>query len=429
MRRVIRQPDPITRQKMERDEDLLALIEPLFQRCRGNVMRLQELLSDEHHIEVAYSTLTRVVRQAGLRTPTRRAGAYHFEPGQEMQHDTSPHRVILGGKSITAQCAALVLAYSRRLFMQYYPRFTRFEAKWFLTEALRFMDGACPTCTIDNTSVIVASGSGPNAQIAPEMAAFGNVFGVTFRPHTVGHADRKARVERPFAYVEGNFLAGRTFQDWSALNQQARAWCEQVANAKPKRALGMSPEAAYVMEKPPLIPLPPYLPPVYQSYFRVVDVEAYVTLDTNRYSVPERLIAQTVEVLKYPDRVRVLYQHNHVADHPRLIGRRDGTITAPGHHQPLAKERAYRGPAAAEQPLMGHSEPLDRYVIELKQRAAGRGVARLRRLLNLKRTYPPDAFEAAIEQALHYGLYDLGRLEHLILERVAGDFFQLGDLE
>ncbi len=149
----------------------MALIEPLFARCRGNVVRLQELLSQEHHREVAYSTLTRLVRQAELRAPKRRAGAYHFEPGQEMQHDTSPHRVILGGKPIIAQCAALVLAYSRQLFMQYYPRFTRFEAKWFLTEALRFMDGACPTCTIDNTSVMVASGSGPEAQIAPEMAA------------------------------------------------------------------------------------------------------------------------------------------------------------------------------------------------------------------------------------------------------------------
>lgn len=429
VRRVIRQPEPSACHKADRDEDLLALIEPLLARCRGNVVRLQELLSDEHHLEVAYSTLTRLVRHAGLRAPKRRAGAYHVEPGQEMQHDTSPHRVTLGGKLVTAQCAALVLAYSRRLFIQYYPRFTRFEAKWFLTEALRFMDGACPTCIIDNTSVMVASGSGPDAQIAPEMAAFGNVFGITFRPHAVGHADRKARVERPFAYVEGNFLAGRTFQDWADLNAQALAWCQQVANAKAKRALGMSPEAAYVMEKPALIALPLYIPPVYQSCFRVVDVEAYVTLDTNRYSVPERLIAHTVEVLKYPDRVRVIYQHQQVADHPRLIGRRDGKITAPGHHQPLAKQRAYRGPAAEEHHLIGHSEGLDRYVSELKQRAAGRGVARLRQLLNLKRTYPADAFEAAIDQALHYGLYDLGRLERLILERVAGDFFQLGDLE
>jgi hypothetical protein len=33
---------------------------------------------------------------------------------------------------------------------------------------------------------------------------------------------------------------------------------------------------------------------------------------------------------------------------------------------------------------------------------------------------------AYIEQALQYGLFDLGRLEDLILKQVAGDFFALG---
>ena len=75
--------------------------------------------------------------------------------------------------------------------------------------------------------------------------------------------------------------------------------------------------------------------------------------------------------------------------------------------------------------LKGHRDVLDRYVDALKQRAPGRGVRRLQRLLTLKRRYPPAPFFAAIEQALHYGLFDLNRLERLILERVAGDFFNL----
>ncbi len=63
----------------------------------------------------------------------------------------------------------------------------------------------------------------------------------------------------------------------------------------------------------------------------------------------------------------------------------------------------------------------------LKKRAPGRGVTKLRRLLELKRTYPAEPFLAAIEQALEYGLFDLSRLERLILERVAGDFFNFGE--
>jgi len=46
-------------------------------------------------------------------------------------------------------------------------------------------------------------------------------------------------------------------------------------------------------------------------------------------------------------------------------------------------------------------------------------------LLELKRTYPSEPFLAAVAQALAYGLFDLNRLEQLILERVAGDFFDL----
>ena len=68
---------------------------------------------------------------------------------------------------------------------------------------------------------------------------------------------------------------------------------------------------------------------------------------------------------------------------------------------------------------------LDRYVAALKKRAPGRGVGKLRRLLELKRTYPAEPFLAAITLALQYGLFDLNRLERLILERVSGDFFDL----
>ena len=152
------------------------------------------------------------------------------------------------------------------------------------------------------------------------MERFGQIFGVTFIPHAVGDADRKAKMERNFFYVERNFLPGRTFKDWKDLNDQARRWCIEMANQKIKRSLGMSPEAAYLMEKPHLQPLPPYLPPVYQTLDRTVNVEGYVQVDTNRYSVPERLIGKEVEVHKLWDRVEIYFKRQQVADHCRCLG-------------------------------------------------------------------------------------------------------------
>ena len=76
---------------------------------------------------------------------------------------------------------------------------------------------------------------------------------------------------------------------------------------------------------------------------------------------------------------------------------------------------------------MGQSERVDRYVEELKKHSSGRGVRSLRKLLDLKRTYPMEAFEKAILEALRYGLYDLSRLEQMILSYVQGDFFTIDE--
>jgi hypothetical protein len=398
-------------------------VREVFKNAKGNVVRVKEILKDHGHT-VPYSTLTRIVRDLDLREDHKvRVGTYTFGPGEEMQHDTSPHQVEIDGKKVKAQCAGLVLAYSRRLFIQYFPAFTRFEARVFLDAAFRFMDGVCPRCIIDNTSVLVAHGSGPDAQIVPEMERFGGIFGVRFVPHAVGDADRKARIERNFAYAEQNFLAGRTFSGWHDVNEQAQRWCQEIANQKMKRSLGMSPDAAYVMEKSHLAPLPPYVPPVYQTFYRTADGAGYVQVDTNRYSVPERLIGKEVEIHKLWERIEVFFKNQKVADHPRLLDRRETRITAPAHHAPL--HHPHEGPSREEKALLGEHAWLDLFVNELKQRVSGRGVRALARLLDLKRTYPAEAFEKAIGEALHYGLYDLSRLEQIILAHVAGDFFTL----
>jgi len=189
----------------------------------------------------------------------------------------------------------------------------------------------------------------------------------------------------------------------------------------------MSPDEAYVMEKPHLLALPAVLPPVYRSVDRTVDIEAYISLDTNRYSVPEYLIGKVVMVHKYLACVVVFFQHKQVADHPRIIGQRNKKKTDPSHHKPLARKRAYQGACSEEKLLLDHNEMLNAYVRGMKKHVHGRGVYRMRRLLNMQRTYPNVPFMAAVEQAQKYGMYDPARLESMILKQVAGEIFRLDD--
>ena len=187
----------------------------------------------------------------------------------------------------------------------------------------------------------------------------------------------------------------------------------------------MSPTEAWLIEKPSLQPLPKVPPPVYLSAQRTVDIEGYVHLDTNRYSVPDTLIGKNVEVLKYWQRVVIYQGRTIVAEHDRELLAREKRITEPGHHRPLNRTKAHQGISMEEQTLIGQDESLDCYVAKLKKQARGRGLVKLRRLLDLKRTYPPVPFQKAVEEALHYGLYDLARLEKMILKNTGDDFLEL----
>lgn len=101
---------------MERDtalDDHVDKIRALHAVCRGKRVRVHEELAAQG-IEVGYSTLTGFARGAGIgAVEKRRVGRYRFEPGQEMQHDNSPHRVVVGGKERKLECASLILCYSR----------------------------------------------------------------------------------------------------------------------------------------------------------------------------------------------------------------------------------------------------------------------------------------------------------------------------
>src|SRR5262249_8226244 len=219
----------------------------LYARCKGNLVRVHEELTAAG-AQFSYQALTAFCRRQGIGHELKEpVGEYHFQPGQEMQHDTSLHRAEIGGQLRPVQTASLVLGFSRMLFFQFFPTFRRFDCKVFLTDALQYLQGACAICLIDNTHVVVLKGTGRDMVPVPEMAAFADRYGFRFQAHAIGHANRSARVERSFRYIETNFLAGRSFRDWADANQQAREWCDKV-NANYRDDLKASPRELFVVD-------------------------------------------------------------------------------------------------------------------------------------------------------------------------------------
>ena len=412
--------------KIERDEKAAPhrqRILELLHTCKGNLVRVhEELLADG--AKLSYQALTAFCRRQGIgQEPIVPTGRYHFEPGVEMQHDTSPHDVIVDGRKYKAQTASAVLCYSRLLYFEIWPRFQRFDCKAFLTEALRYMGGAPKRTMIDNTHVVVLRGSGKQMEPVPEMAAFAERMGFRFVAHEIGDADRKGRVERPFHFIENNFLAGRSFTSWQDLNKQARQWCDRV-NATYKKHIRAVPRELYAVERLHLKPLPAWIPEVYRLHQRIVDTEGYVALHTNRYSVPADFIGRRVEVRESREKLEIELDAHRIVTHTRLLTA-DQRVTLHEHRPSRGEGPKRNDPHPDEQAILNAAPEIAPYVECLKQK--GRKVIglALRQLLRLLREYPREPFLGAIGEASQYGLYDLDRVERMILRRVQRDFFLL----
>jgi hypothetical protein len=376
---------------------------------------------------LSYPALTAFCRRHGIgQAPIVPAGQYHFDPGVEMQHDTSPHEVELGGKKRKAQTASAVLCYSRMMLFQCYPAFQRFDCKVFLTEALRYFGGATARVMIDNTHVVVLRGTGREMVPVPEMAAFAERFGFQFVAHAIGNANRSARVERPFWFIENNFLAGRTFSSWEDLNQQARQWCDKV-NSTYKKHIRAVPRELFALERLRLKPLPAWIPEVYRLHQRLVDVEGYVALHTNRYSVPVDWIGRRVEVRETNHKIEIQLDARHLVSHARIAEAEQQRVTLPEHRPPRGQGSSRPDPHPEEKMIVTAAPELADYVVALKQRGRKVVTVALRQLLRLVREYPREPLLAAVREAARYGLYDLDRLERMILRRVARDYFLLDE--
>lgn len=406
-------------------EEHVEKIGTLIASCRGNIVRVAEELAKIIETPVSYSTLTRFCRDHGLTPRSRKqeqAGEYRTDPGREMQHDTSPIDLVVGGQERRYQAALLKFCFSRRRHLRFYRRWRRFECKDFLSRALVWLGGACEECIVDNASVVIVDGTGPDAVVATEMETLEKRFRFKFRAHRLGDANRSGKVERDFDFVQRNFVPGRTFSSDEDLNAQALDWCI-AKNQRIVKTTRSSPDALFVQEQPHIRPLPIHVPAACLLHTRRVDVQGFVCLDSNMYSAPADHVGRWVTLRETIDHVVVLDGNQELATHPRLPDGARGTSCLPGHNfRPRRHDRA-AVPQPEEVWLLENGTATRAYLEGLRRASRRRYAYQVRRLYALFHEYAPAQVEKAIAHASEYRLFDAKRLEAILLNEAGVTLF------
>lgn len=291
----------------------------------------------------SYETVKRGVaplREVQLQAERTRL-RFETPPGQQSQIDWGQATVSFRTGPIVVHVFVLTLGFSRRGFYyacaderlaQFLEAHERAFAHFGGHTREHLYDRPRTVCYADNTGRRLWN---------PTFKAFADYWGFEPRVCRPYRAQTKGKVESGVKYVKRNFLPGRTFVDVVDFQAQLDEWNATIADRRLHGTTHEPPIARFERERGQLVPLAGQ-----QSFHqearvsRIVAEDYLVSLATNRYSVPCRLIGQRVEVQRRGDTVHIFHRDHEVATHPVVLGHHQFRILP--EHGPGAIARTTR---------------------------------------------------------------------------------------
>jgi transposase len=343
------------------DEDGRAEARQLFVGAAGGnaVVVRRELAT--RGIEVSIRTVERVVAEQRRQMRAAEVASVRFEtePGQQMQIDFGQKWVTIGGVAARVHLLVAVLCYSRRLFVKAFLSERQDDWREGVAEAFVYFGGVVRTLLGDNARALVVAHDRSTHTVTfhPAYLAFCRDWDVEPRACSPYRARTKGKTESGVKYVKRNALAQRSFESFAALEAHLAQWMREAD----ERVHGTTHEPPRVRferdERAALRPLPSLpLPVREQRLRRKVALDALVDLDTVRYSVPFRLVRESVEVVVGAHEVRIFHGTAQVAQHERSF-EPYARVIDPAHYEGLWRARDV---ASAPAPPSGGLEALGR---------------------------------------------------------------------
>ena len=322
----------------------------------GNAVVVRRLLADrgvhvsERTIQRAVADLRREQRVAALATVR-----VETAPGEQLQIDFGQQQVRIAGVPARVFLLVAVLSYSRRLFVKPFLNQRGDDWREGIAAAFTHFGGVPRVLLGDNARALVLGRDRATGTVRfhPAYLAFCRDWDVQPRACAPYRARTKGKTEAGVKYVKRNGLAGRVFASFVALEQHLAAWMV-VAD---QRRHGTTREAPLVRfdrdERAQLRPLPlRALPRRVQRLRRRVALDAFVDVDTVRYSVPHRLVRDHVEVVVEDACVQIFHGTELVATH-RRVTEPFARVVDPSHYAGLWRVDDHPTPPTASLAQLG----------------------------------------------------------------------------
>lgn len=339
-----------------------------------------------------------------------------FKPGEAVQVDWADFGFALAGVPRRVSAFVMALCHSRYLYIEFALSQSMGSLLRRMERGLRFFGGTTHVDIFDNMRTVVLQHTDKGIIFNSTFLEYARSRGFAVKACNVGRGNEKGRVERPIGFIRERFWPGRRFADLLDLNVQATKWRDEFANNRVHEVTGKVPSLVFQHEeKPVLRPLP-------DTPFETDDIEsAMVTksfrirFDRNTYSVPPRLVGQSVVVRANDEWVRIFLGTKEIARHHRdwRVGQ---DVEDAAHRQAALQTKPGAQRDGLPPMLQGMGEVAVRYF-----KIAAAGTKSLHRetvrLVFLAEVYGPQVTAEAMAEVMQSGHVGADYVEYVLRQK------------
>lgn len=359
-------------------------------------------------------------RIVGRLRPKRSAEAFQrlrTLPGEQAQVDWAHFgKLQVGRASRPLWAFVMVLSYSRRVFLRFFPGAAM---PFFLrghVDAFACFGGVARVLLYDNLKSAVIERHGDAIRFNSTLLEMSAHYRFEPRPVAVARGNEKGRVERAIRYIRDGFFAARSFADLADLNRQATEWTSTVSLERSwveDRARTV--REAFEDEHGALLSLPDEPFPAYERIEIEVGKTPYARFDLNDYSVPHDRTQRTLVAFADLETIRIADGTTIVATHARSWDRGQ-QIEQPEHLQGLVDEKRRAREHRGLDRLAKAAPGAQAFLRVLAERGGNVG-STTARLLQLLDEVGAAELEHALAEALERNAVHVGAVRQIIDRR------------
>lgn len=369
-----------------------------------------------------YRFLAKVDEDVGEHISSRATVRHESPPGDQAQFDWSPYEVPVAGRYQTVYCFSMILSASRKKAVCFSLKSDAPAIYEAIQELFEDLGGVTLELLIDNPTALVIENnpqSEDEIRYNPHALLMAKNLGTELNACPCYWPRKKGKIERPFNYIEEQFIKGNSFATMEELNRRGKQFVDEWCNEKHTTTKRI-PNLHYLQEeKAALLPLPKTRYRMKELQSRIISPDSYISINSNKYSVPVQYVDKTMKFrIVYGFRIEIYdRKEKKVLTLEMAHGKHEIETTAE-HYKDIAPKAATSIPQIRRDFTARYRNGMK--YLEAAGKKFDQPTHHARKIMLLEELYETDTLDRFIGYAVDHDRMDIKSFKELLKDYNAG---------